>query len=211
MRGWMAIVLSGALVVLAHFIPNNLVVAVPPPPASGGDVGDGPSGGGTTEGGDWYLPYEPGDGSAGGGHSPHPADTLVSHGLPGFSAETRLPLQFMSTITKVLVRDFNNDHNPDIMAEDRYGMGGLYLFLGDGTGAYGPPVRLPNGGMDPNNMEAGDFNLDGWLDVAVTNVLIDTVTIYLNAGDGVGTFVRSQDIAVGSLPEGIIVANVVER
>jgi hypothetical protein len=61
------------------------------------------------------------------------------------------------------------------------------VFLNDGAGGYGAFTVVPlPGGAIPSPLEAGDFNADGRMDLAVANTGNDRVSVLL--GDGAGGF-----------------------
>lgn len=77
----------------------------------------------------------------------------------------------------LLIEDFNNDGNLDILAQP-------FLMLGDGAGGFGLPVELSVGAG-----AAADFNGDHKMDVAWTQ--IDKIRVAL--GDGAGGFAAPID------------------
>ena len=60
-------------------------------------------------------------------------------------------------------------------------------------------------GLEPDGVAVGDFNGDGKLDVAVTNMASNNVTILLGKGDG--TFTAAASPATGKSPNGIVVGD----
>jgi hypothetical protein len=66
--------------------------------------------------------------------------------------------------------------------------------------AYAPPVLYP-AGNGPNSIAIADFNVDGNIDIAVSNALSNNVSILLGNGDG--TFQPPVNYSVGSTPAGI--------
>ncbi len=72
-----------------------------------------------------------------------------------------------------------------------------------GTGVYAPPVGYGTG-QSPNEVVAGDFNLDGHLDLATVNTASHNVSVLLGAGDG--TFGAAVGYAVGTTPYGLCAA-----
>ena len=83
----------------------------------------------------------------------------------------------------------------------------VFMNRGDGSGLYDPYLEPPATvgiGASPN--EPGDFNNDGFPDIATANVIDATVTIVLGNGDG--TFSAPQAVAVGAGPKGLAVLDV---
>jgi len=66
-----------------------------------------------------------------------------------------------------------------------------------GEVCFEPDTRISTGDL-PSNVTLADLDQDGALDIAVVNVLSETVTILLGAGDG--TFVASASVPTGQSP-----------
>ena len=81
----------------------------------------------------------------------------------------------------VAVGDFNNDGKLDLaVANNGNSFGNTVSVLpGTGSGSFGARTDL-NTGAGPTSVAVGDFNIDGKLDLAVTNQVDDTVGILLN-------------------------------
>lgn len=60
------------------------------------------------------------------------------------------------------------------------------VLLGNGRGGFGPPAEFPAGDR-PTRVAIADFNVDGKLDVAVTNNFLDPDRISVLIGNGDGT------------------------
>jgi len=75
--------------------------------------------------------------------------------------------------TAVLLEDLNNDGRPDLSVAGAAGLS-VYLATGDGTFEPVPRITVDLGGLAPRDLEAFDFDNDGWVDVGV-------------AGSGVGS------------------------
>jgi FG-GAP-like repeat len=95
--------------------------------------------------------------------------------------------QLPEALTCVVVGDFNNDGNLDIVAGDANG--GFYPILGDGQGdlVIYPPVSLPS---VPSSVITGDFNNDGKLDLIWGFAGGGTLTML---GNGDGSFTAVED------------------
>jgi FG-GAP-like repeat len=96
----------------------------------------------------------------------------------------------------LVVNDFNHDGKLDIVAvmvtvKTPSGPGIQYLatLLGDGTGAFAPPVITINPGFysTATSIASADLNNDGLPDVLITGPGLENSQVYLNAGDGTFT------------------------
>jgi len=98
----------------------------------------------------------------------------------------------------LIIGDFNNDALPDIAATATSGSGGfVQVYLGNGLGSFLSPIRTDVGDR-PKSIAAGDLNLDGNLDLAVTNSDSDTVSVLLGLGNG--AYFASKTISIPKIP-----------
>jgi hypothetical protein len=85
--------------------------------------------------------------------------------------------------------------------------GGLSVLLGNGDGTFQPPKTYA-AGTYPYSLVAGDFNGDGKLDLAVTDLGIAASAegggLDVLLGNGDGTFQRQVTYPVGSLPTAVV-------
>jgi len=101
-----------------------------------------------------------------------------------------------------LVMDFNRDGKPDLAFASQGG--GISILLGNGDGTFGAARSFPiSGGVVANSLVAADFNGDGILDLAASDVapapqFANTVSVLLGNGDG--TFGPPADFTVGIYP-----------
>ncbi|MGC1544180.1 MAG: FG-GAP-like repeat-containing protein, partial [Candidatus Acidiferrales bacterium] len=81
----------------------------------------------------------------------------------------------------------------------------ILLGNGDGTFTAAPssPLALPSG-SSPTSIAVGDFNKDGYADLAVVNMAANTISIFLGNGDG--TFKTPTTVVTGSTPTSIVAA-----
>jgi hypothetical protein len=77
----------------------------------------------------------------------------------------------------------------------------VVIQLGKGNGGFQTSVNYPVGNA-PYHLVAGDFNGDGKLDLAVINVLDNTISILLGNGDG--TFKTQTTVSTAAFPIGIV-------
>ena len=102
--------------------------------------------------------------------------------------------------------DLNNDGNLDILTGDSSSSIGVRL--GNGNGSFKALTTYASGSMlgSLNGVETGDFNGDGFLDVATSNGGSGSVSLLVNNGEGsfkahaqFAAVTNSQNLAVGDL------------
>jgi VCBS repeat protein/FG-GAP repeat protein len=109
----------------------------------------------------------------------------VLFGIWGWSVR-QSPLPVTTTLPAgggaVVIGDLNKDQNPDIIAA---GNRGLTVYLGDGRLGFRQTSKSPYAaGDNPSDLALGDFNEDGWLDIAVANHETNYLTLLLGGGKG---------------------------
>jgi len=115
--------------------------------------------------------------------------------------ETRITTPLLNAqYGALVVGDFNHDGKMDVVAVAT----DVQIFLGSGDGTFQTPIDYVVG-EDPNSVAVADFNGDGNLDLAVTNVLSSTVSILLGNGDG--TFQPPTTLNISTSPFGIAAAD----
>ncbi len=84
---------------------------------------------------------------------------------------------------ELVVGDFNGDGLLDLGVVDGpdCGCGFFSVLVGNGDGSFQSPLTMPTEAQ-PGRVVAGDFNHDGWLDVAIAVAGVESV--YLGNGDG---------------------------
>lgn len=117
---------------------------------------------------------------------------LLGDGHGGFTSGPMSPIllsPFGSDVGVTIgVGDFNHDNKPDLIIGDFDANAAVAVLIGDGTGNFSSaPGSAPHIGHSVQMLTVADFNLDGHLDVALTNTgSVDQVFVLL--GDGTGRF-----------------------
>jgi hypothetical protein len=131
---------------------------------------------------------------------------LLGNGAGGFTPAPGSPFAAVGSASRLTVGDFNNDGRPDLMAAND--SGGVSVLLGDGAGGFrlapGSPLALRD---QPGALVTGDFNKDGRLDLAVANYRAKSVSVLLGDGEGRFKQTKHSTFAVGSQPDGLVVAD----
>jgi hypothetical protein len=96
--------------------------------------------------------------------------------------------------------DVDNDGWPDLYAANDFGPDRLFLNRGDGTFTDASDAALGRDTRKGMNVDFGDFNRDGWLDIYVTNITTDEYLqegnmLWRNNGPGPDGVIRFMDIA----------------
>lgn len=94
---------------------------------------------------------------------------------------------------RIVTGDFNNDGIPDLVTVNEGGAGTISVFLGTGNGGFTAGASNPiTVGAGAYSIAAGDFNLDGKMDLAVTTLSGHVNTLIILLGNGAGGFSTAQ-------------------
>jgi FG-GAP-like repeat/Abnormal spindle-like microcephaly-assoc'd, ASPM-SPD-2-Hydin len=104
-----------------------------------------------------------------------------------------------NTPVGVAAGDVNNDGNADaVVANSNGGAAGVRVLLGNGAGGFSGSPASVNGGTTPEGVALGDFDGEGFLDIAVANnTASGTVTVLLNSGNGT-SYTTDQALPAGN-------------
>lgn len=108
--------------------------------------------------------------------------------LAGPDVESTTSTSF--SVGGIALADVDGDGHLDLLAADTFlaGTSTTYLFAGRGDGSFGAPLSVV-AGYYAQEVRFGDWNLDGSLDVALSNNgLGSTGSLGLAPGDGLGAF-----------------------
>jgi hypothetical protein len=142
--------------------------------------------------GDGKLDLVTGNYSSGGGSS---MSILLGNGDGTFQPARNLA----SNTYPVGVGDFNRDGTLDIVSENANA--GLSVFLGNGDGSFQSPQNY-DAGLYPSGVALGDFNGDGFPDLAVAGASgTSTVSVLINTGDW--SVPQASSLTVNGFPSSI--------
>lgn len=124
---------------------------------------------------------------------------LLSDREGGFNAMPEISTGMGSEPHFLAVADLDGDGNEDLAVVNA-GSDSVTLLIGDGAGGFASAGDLPLGlGMGPTAIAVEDLDLDGELDLAVTNGADDSLQIWLGVGSA--TFTKSVSISdIGDAP-----------
>ncbi|QDU83877.1 FG-GAP repeat protein [Planctomycetes bacterium Pla163] len=101
--------------------------------------------------------------------------------------------------------DVDGDGDVDLVAAGDANNVPQLLVFQQNAGVFGPQSVFAVGGQNPSYSVAGDFDLDGDLDVAV--LCTDSSVVALMANDGAGNFVSESTLPVGSDPQHVAIGD----
>jgi hypothetical protein len=112
---------------------------------------------------------------------------FVGDGAGGFTLSQLIPDLGCCPLS-IVTADFNGDGNLDLALSFKQETSGNVRVLhgnGDGTFVYpGMNLPFPQPGAQPTGIAVGDFNGDGKLDMAVSDVILGEIHILLGTGTG---------------------------
>jgi hypothetical protein len=108
---------------------------------------------------------------------------LLGKGDGTFQTPLVLTAPVLNTVT-VALGDFEHDGNLDIATANRNfgGSGTMTVFLGNGNGTFSAALNFPFAANESTAMAVGDFNRDGFPDIAVTGGSSNTLVVFINSG-----------------------------
>lgn len=107
---------------------------------------------------------------------------LLGNGDGTFQQPVDYPVVFPGSITTA---DVNGDGKPDLVTAADYGLpdvSGIAVLLGNGDGTFQEPTYYSSGSDNSTYVATADFNRDGKVDTAITNLHANAITVMLNTG-----------------------------
>jgi hypothetical protein len=110
-----------------------------------------------------------------------------------------------------VIGDFNHDGNLDLAVTNycqSCGESSVGVLFGNGSGGFGAPVTYPVDGSLEQAIVTADYNKDGNLDLAVSDLQFGAIgAIYVYLGDGQGNFQLSHKLAAGFWPYSLVASD----
>jgi len=130
---------------------------------------------------------------------------LLGDGLGGFATPVNHQVGYGAS--SIAVADFDGDGNVDLAVTNLHS-NTVSLLFGTGAGGFGPYATVTVGPVwaGPASVAAGDFNGDGWVDLATANSGSDDISVL--RGNGAGGFLPPLKFVAGFGPSFIDVADV---
>jgi len=131
---------------------------------------------------------------------------LLNNGDGTFAARIDYDNEYLSM--DVAVSDFDKDGYPDVATINNNWVNGNYslsVFLNYGNGTLAPYDYYPTGDS-PNALAVGDFDENGFVDIAVSKTDDNSLDIFLNEGDG--TFSERIPYVIGHDADGLFAGDV---
>ncbi len=131
-------------------------------------------------------------------------DVAVLYGLEAGGFGDRADFAVGETPYMIVTGNFNGDAYPDLAVTSALipeAPGSISVLYGQSDGSFAGRTDYAVGEA-PRGIEAGQFNGDSYLDLAIVNAFDDDITIYYGQSDG--SFGGRVDIPVGDYPQGII-------
>jgi hypothetical protein len=136
---------------------------------------------------------------------PDAVSVLLGHGDGTFDPAEVHSVAFGGAASRVLVQDRNGDGWPDLVVSHGPFGGGISLLRGTGGGSFAPAEWIDTGSAGAYSIAGGDFDGDGYLDVARGTYGGDDVGVVLGRADG--GFVTALPVPVGASPTAVAVAD----
>lgn len=126
---------------------------------------------------------------------------LTGNGFGAFAFSHTVTVGTYGYPVGLVTADFNGDGIADLATANT----NLHVLLGTGGGNFNPSTSYPVG-SGPQDVTAGDFNLDGKIDLAVAHLYSKNVAVLL--GDGVGSFTSTTSFSTGIYSQNIVTSDV---
>ncbi|CAF3389526.1 unnamed protein product [Rotaria socialis] len=135
------------------------------------------------------------------------AVVLLDFDPTNFQHQTTYPTGIGSNPSSITVGDFNNDNQLDIAVANSDG-DNIGVLLEYGNGSFSTQAIYSTGNTSgPCSISVGDFNSDGWLDIAVANFRANNIGVLLGYGNGTFASQETYSTGINSSPSSIAVGD----
>ncbi|HEX3745061.1 MAG TPA: FG-GAP-like repeat-containing protein [Bryobacteraceae bacterium] len=134
---------------------------------------------------------------------------LLGDGAGAFTAASGSPFPAGTSAKALAVGDFNADGVQDLaIADEAFAAGTATVLLGNGGGGFTAASGSPfSAGFLPGSLAVGDFNRDGFPDLAAPSLVFNNVAVLLGTRTGAFTSATGSPFGSGSTPLAVAVGD----
>jgi hypothetical protein len=133
-------------------------------------------------------------------------DLYLNTGAGTFAAGAQMSTGINLRPEGIIATDLDGDGDDDIAtAGSGGGLNVAMVWVHNGVGGFTGPSNFATGGLDPSEIAAADFDLDGDTDLATVNTDSNTVSLLPNVGGA--SYGAATTVGVGTTPQSIAIGD----